>query len=105
MACLTTAVVHWCRQANWLLIDGLKAGSGETYDWDKLQAPKLETGTQGWLLAGGLTPENVRRAIMTARPLGVDVSSGVSGPDGLRKDPEKILRFVEEVRHASQNFE
>lgn len=90
-----------CRPADWLLIDGLKAGSGETYDWDRLQAPDLETGTQGWLLAGGLTPANVRQAIETARPFGVDVSSGVTGPDGLRKDPEKILKFIEEVQQAS----
>ena len=90
-----------CRQPDWFLLDGLKGGSGETYDWAKLQKPVLEGGMHGWLLAGGLTPGNVKQAISLAQPYGVDVSSGVSGPDGLRKDPEKLHRFVQEVTEAS----
>jgi len=90
-----------CRQADWLLIDGLSGGSGEAYDWENLKAPQLEEGMQGWLLAGGLTPQNVGEAVKLARPGGVDVSSGVTSPDGLLKDPEKIFQFVEEVRRAA----
>lgn len=56
---------------------------------------------KGWLLAGGLTPENVAEAVSLARPVGVDVSSGVTLPDGLRKDPEKVTRFVEQVQKAA----
>jgi len=48
------------------------------------------------ILAGGLNPENVRRALEAVRPQGVDVSTGVE--EGGRKSPERIRRFVEEVR-------
>ncbi len=66
-----------------------------------MQAPQLGEGMKGWLLAGGLTPQNVGKAVSLARPGGVDVSSGVTSPDGLLKDPEKIFQFVEEVRRAA----
>ena len=46
-------------------------------------------------------PGNVGKAIKLARPGGVDVSSGVTTPEGLLKDPEKIFQFVEEVRRAA----
>ena len=47
-----------------------------------------------WLLAGGLSPENVERAIIAARPFGVDVASGVESSPG-RKDPGKVKMFIE----------
>lgn len=84
-----------------MLLDGLKGGSGDTYDWKKLQRPPLQESMSGWLLAGGLTPENVGRALSLAQPSGVDVSSGVTKPDGLLKDPEKVHKFVEQVRGIS----
>jgi phosphoribosylanthranilate isomerase len=51
------------------------------------------------ILSGGLNPENVARAIEVARPYGVDVNSGVEARPG-RKDPEKVRRFVAEVRRV-----
>lgn len=89
------------RVANWLLLDGLKGGSGEAYDWEKLQRPPLQESMSGWLLAGGLTPENVGKALSLAQPTGVDVSSGVTQPDGLLKDPEKVHKFVQQVWNNS----
>ena len=51
------------------------------------------------VLAGGLTPENVREAIAAVRPFGVDVSSGVEESPGV-KNVDKMARFLENVREA-----
>lgn len=82
---------------DWVLLDSLQGGSGERFDWSSLAPPK---GRCGWLLAGGLTPDNVAEAIGTAGPTGVDVSSGVCGPDGLKKDEFKVQQYVAEARRA-----
>ena len=92
------------RKVDWVLIDGLQGGSGQAIDWSKLSSPldasesTLASGAKGWLLAGGLKAENVGEAVAIARPNGVDVSSGVCGPDGLAKDANKIQGFVKSVR-------
>lgn len=80
------------------LLDGHKAGEpggqGACFDWSGLPAlPKP------WLLAGGLTPDNVFAAIRQARPYAVDVSSGIEDAPGC-KDGERMQRFVNEVRRA-----
>jgi phosphoribosylanthranilate isomerase len=49
------------------------------------------------ILAGGLTPENVREAIEAAEPFAVDVASGVEVEPG-RKDPERLRAFFDAVR-------
>src|SRR5438034_414429 len=50
-----------------------------------------------FILSAGLTPENVGRAVATARPYAVDVNSGVEAEPG-RKDPDKVWRFVAEAK-------
>ena len=54
------------------------------------------------MLAGGLSPANVAEAIRSARPHGVDVSSGVESRPGC-KDPEKVRAFVGAVK-TTQTF-
>ncbi|MEO8499379.1 MAG: phosphoribosylanthranilate isomerase [Vicinamibacteria bacterium] len=75
------------------LIDGSE-GKGVPFDWTRVRSRPGR-----FVIAGGLTPENVGEAVAVARPFGVDVSSGVESSPGL-KDPEKMLRFVEAVRRA-----
>ncbi len=51
------------------------------------------------ILAGGLTPENVRDAIRAVGPAAVDVNSGVEDPAG-NKDPHRLRAFVKAARSA-----
>ena len=78
----------------------IRGGHGAAFDWDLLSTFEHET---PWLLAGGLTPNNVADAIAVAkdRPgfAGVDVSSGVEAEKGV-KDPQLIGAFVEAARRA-----
>ncbi|GAA2377866.1 phosphoribosylanthranilate isomerase [Gordonia sp. PS3] len=77
-----------------LLLDAPKPGSGERWDLSML----TDRGLSGqWLLAGGLTPDNVADAIAQAHPWGVDVSSGVESAPGV-KDLAAISRFVEAAK-------
>lgn len=82
--------------ADALLVDGLRPGSGETFDWS--QASSL-TGGPHLILAGGLAPENVAAGIRALRPYAVDVASGVEASPGI-KDPEKVAAFVRNARAA-----
>ena len=80
----------------WLFDSG--AGSGRTFDWQSARA-QLGTRQGQFVVAGGLTPENVGEAIGLFNPWGVDVVTGVEREPG-RKDPEKLQAFVSAVRKA-----
>ena len=80
----------------WLFDSG--AGSGKTFDWQTTRA-KLADRQGRFIIAGGLTPENVGDAIRIFKPWGVDVVTGVEREPG-RKDPEKLKAFVAAVRRA-----
>ena len=73
-----------------------RGGTGKTFDWNtaqrhvsKLRAPVI--------VAGGLTPENVQRALDLLRPWGVDVVSGVESYPG-RKHAGALAKFIDAVR-------
>lgn len=76
--------------------DAGAGGTGRTIDWE-LAGTVAETTEQPTILAGGLTPANVDRAIRAVRPYAVDVSSGVERSDGT-KAASAIERFIERSR-------
>jgi phosphoribosylanthranilate isomerase len=77
-------------------VEGALGGTGHAFDWalvvDLARSRRL-------VLAGGLTPDNVKRAVEEVRPWCVDVASGVESAPGV-KDPAKVRAFVEAVRSA-----
>ncbi len=74
-------------------------GTGEAWDWTAAAevVPGMRAGAQ-LVVAGGLRPDNVRRAIAALGPDVVDVSSGVETGPGI-KDPSRMRAFVDAV-HA-----
>ena len=79
-------------------VDGLQGGTGQSFDWEV--ARDLAATGNSFLLAGGLDPENVGRAVRAVRPWGVDVSSGVETEGD--KDPDKMVAFAQAVRAAEK---
>ena len=71
-------------------------GHGAAFDWQLLRGRKF---LRSWLLAGGLAPANVARAISAAQAPGVDVSSGVETAPGV-KSAELIADFVSAARNV-----
>lgn len=74
---------------------GAAGGTGHAFDWGR-----MPTGLhRPFVLAGGITPDNVHDAILATLPWAVDVASGIEVSPGI-KDGEKMRRFVAEVRRA-----
>lgn len=76
---------------------GQYGGTGEQFEWSiaaeaSASAPEL-------ILAGGLTPENVAKAIRTVHPYAVDVASGVESAPG-KKDLAKLEAFIRNAKQA-----
>jgi len=89
--------------ADWLLFDAKPpvdadrpGGLGQPFPWELMQSWR---GTTPWMLAGGLTPENVTAAIAASGAGAVDVSSGVERAVGV-KDPARIAAFLKSAKNA-----
>jgi phosphoribosylanthranilate isomerase len=94
-----TAIAHAveaAQHADAILLDSRTAtrigGTGKTHDWT-ISARIVQAVQKPVILAGGLKPENVARAIEAVQPFAVDVNSGVEFPDG-RKSPERLEDFI-----------
>ena len=87
--------------ASALLLDAYhpqeKGGTGESFDWNLI--PKQCN--LPIVLAGGLTPENAKQAIIKVNPYALDVSSGVEIKKGI-KERAKMTAFIEEVNQSNQ---
>ncbi|MFW6081254.1 MAG: phosphoribosylanthranilate isomerase [Desulfosalsimonas sp.] len=121
---VTQAAVHFEPLTDYFLIDTLMmdAGTvaaqpesgyvgitGRTCDWQKA-AEIVSQSSIPVILAGGLSPDNVREAIHTVRPAGVDSCTLTNATDEtgayvrFKKDPQKVARFVEQARKAEQEI-
>jgi len=76
-----------------------RGGAGATFDWRLAREARARYPKINFILAGGLTPDNVGAAIQTVQPWAVDVASGVEVAAGV-KDPAKLEAFFGAARQA-----
>lgn len=74
--------------------DGMAGGTGVSFNWQWLEEVK---GIKNLILAGGLNPDNIEKAIEKVKPWAIDVSSGVEMFPG-KKDPVKMTLLAEKVK-------
>jgi len=77
---------------------GATGATGKTHDWE-ISHRIVQSSPKPVILAGGLDPDNVYRAIQHVRPAGVDVHTGVEDLNGF-KDKEKVQQFISRARQA-----
>ncbi len=84
-----------------LLLDSYQkndfGGTGKAFEWKNLKEKEFN---KPYLLAGGLNPENVEKALSLVSCAGLDVSSGVESSTG-KKDSIKLRKFIETARNFS----
>ena len=84
-----------------LLLDSYQkndfGGTGKAFEWKNLKEKEFN---KPYLLAGGLNPENVEKALSLVSCAGLDVSSGVESSPG-KKDSIKLKKFIETARNFS----
>lgn len=73
-------------------------GTGRVHNWEHSRKIRDALHPFPVILAGGLNPGNVGKAIMKVRPYGVDVATGVE--DECAKSKQKIEQFLEEVKNS-----
>ncbi len=77
---------------------GASGATGKTHDW-QISRQIVEISPKPVILAGGLTPQNVKESILFVKPAGVDSHTGVEAPGG-RKDEKLVAEFVKEAKTA-----
>lgn len=77
---------------------GATGATGKTHDW-AISRELVELSAKPVILAGGLNAGNVREAILTVGPAGVDAHTGVEADNG-RKDPDQVREFIREAEIA-----
>lgn len=86
--------------AEWFLFDTFEerraGGTGRRFDWSLLA---MYPRTKPFLIAGGLTPDNIAAAISLVRPDAIDVASGVESEPGV-KDHQKLEQLFQRVRRS-----
>ncbi|HAA32137.1 MAG TPA: phosphoribosylanthranilate isomerase [Cyanobacteria bacterium UBA8553] len=97
LECLNQAGIY-ASCVDTLLLDAyhpqMLGGTGKTLDWVSLQEFRPSC---PWLLAGGLTPDNILDALSQLKPMGIDLSSGVERSPG-DKDLDKVAQLLEKVQ-------
>ncbi len=73
-------------------------GTGKVSDW-QAAAEIVQQSSLPIMLAGGINPDNVARAVVTVSPQGIDVSSGVERAPGV-KDPKKVAELAARLQDA-----
>ncbi len=95
--------VDWLELADYCLMDTFSSdkfgGSGETGDWEKFARHQSAHPKNHWVLAGGLTPDNVCAALRGSETKFLDVNSGVETAPGV-KDQQKLNRFVQNLQRC-----
>lgn len=75
---------------------GASGATGKTHDW-AISRHLVEISPKPVILAGGLNPSNVCKAILEVKPAGVDTHTGVEDKNG-RKNRDMVLSFVSESK-------
>jgi phosphoribosylanthranilate isomerase len=120
LQCESTGVSHWMKavrardaaalayslefSAPQVLLDAWSpagyGGTGEVADWGLIRGFIANSRSRQYVLAGGLTPLNVARAIAEVQPWAVDVAGGVESRPGV-KDASLVKAFVSEAKKST----
>lgn len=94
----------WLALADHFLIDTFHpdafGGTGQTGNWEKFREYRKTYPQTNWILAGGLSPENIEAALKATGARFLDVNSGIESSPGV-KDPGKMAAFFAAVRVAT----
>lgn len=95
--------VEWLPLAKTILVDTFSTdqfgGSGKTGDWGKFARHQKNHPETTWVIAGGISPENIAEVLKQSDARFVDINSGVETAPGV-KDHAKLKQFVVNLNKA-----